>query len=91
MVSVRLARHSRALVDGFHRHLLSLPEVMACYHVAGADDFLAHVGVRDSEHLRSFTLSAFTEREEVAHIETRLIFEFRRKVDLPPGAPGESE
>jgi DNA-binding Lrp family transcriptional regulator len=91
MVSVRLARHSRALVDGFHRHLLSLPEVMACYHVAGADDFLAHVGVRDSEHLRSFTLSAFTEREEVAHIETRLIFEFRRNVDLPPGAPGEAE
>ncbi|MBC6941859.1 MAG: Lrp/AsnC family transcriptional regulator [Xanthomonadales bacterium] len=87
MVSVRLARHSRALVDGFHQHLLSLPEVLACYHVAGADDFLVHVGVRDSEHLRSFTLAAFTEREEVAHIETRLIFEFRRNVELPAQAP----
>ncbi|MCC6595095.1 MAG: Lrp/AsnC family transcriptional regulator [Rhodanobacteraceae bacterium] len=87
MVSVRLARHSRALVDGFHQHLLSLPEVLACYHVAGADDFLVHVGVRDSEHLRSFTLAAFTEREDVAHIETRLIFEFRRNVELPAQAP----
>ena len=83
MISVRLARHSRALVDGFHQHLLGLPEVLACYHVAGADDFLAHVGVRDSEHLRQFTLSALTEREEVAHIETRLIFEFQRNVELP--------
>ena len=35
MISVRLARHSRALVDGFHQHLLGLPEVLACYHVAG--------------------------------------------------------
>ncbi len=84
MVAVRLARHSRALVDGFHRHVLTQPEVLACYHVAGADDFLVHVGVRDSEHLRNFTLTAFTEREEVAHIETRLIFEFQRNVELPP-------
>lgn len=86
MVSVRLARHSRALVDGFHRHVLTQPEVLACYHVAGADDFLVHVGVRDSEHLRNFTLTAFTEREEVAHIETRLIFEYQRNVELPPQA-----
>ncbi|WP_297831727.1 Lrp/AsnC family transcriptional regulator [Thermomonas sp.] len=84
MVAVRLARHSRALVDGFHRHVLTQPEVLACYHVAGADDFLVHVGVRDSEHLHNFTLTAFTEREEVAHIETRLIFEFQRNVELPP-------
>lgn len=86
MVAVRLARHSRALVDGFHRHVLTQPEVLACYHVAGADDFLVHVGVRDSEHLRNFTLTAFTEREEVAHIETRLIFEYQRNVELPPQA-----
>ena len=83
MVSVRLARHSRQQVDGFHRHVLAQPEVLACYHVAGADDFLIHVGVRDSDHLRDFALAAFTEREEVAHIETRLIFEFRRNVELP--------
>ncbi|WP_256646908.1 Lrp/AsnC family transcriptional regulator [Thermomonas paludicola] len=92
MVSVRLAKHSRALVDGFHHHVLHLPEALACYHVAGADDFLVHVGVRDSEHLRNFTLTAFTEREEVAHIETRLIFEFRRNVELPPSpAIGQPE
>ncbi|MFC7300449.1 Lrp/AsnC family transcriptional regulator [Cognatiluteimonas weifangensis] len=89
MVSVRLAKHSRALVDCFHRHLLDLSEVLACYHVAGADDFLVHVGVRDSDHLRDFALAAFTEREEVAHIETRLIFEFQRNVELPPWPGGD--
>nr|WP_281379588.1 Lrp/AsnC family transcriptional regulator [Rehaibacterium terrae] len=83
LVAVRLARHSRELVDGFHDHLLRLPEVLAFYHLAGADDFLVHVGVRDAEHLRDFALTAFTERPEVAHIETRLIFEFRRNPELP--------
>lgn len=87
MVSVRLARHSRTLVDGFHAHLLELPEVLACYHVAGADDFLVHVGVRDSDHLRDFALEAFTERDEVAHIETRLIFRFQRSDQLPAPPP----
>ncbi|HEX5757289.1 MAG TPA: Lrp/AsnC family transcriptional regulator [Arenimonas sp.] len=89
MVSVRLARHSRELVDSFHEHVIALPEVLAFYHVAGADDFLVHVGVRDSQHLRDFALTAFTERPEVAHIETRLIFEFRRSDELPIYARAE--
>lgn len=87
MVSVRLTRHSRELVERFHEHLLALPEVLSFYHVGGADDFLVHVGVRDSDHLRDFALSAFTERPEVAHIETRLIFGFRRNPGMPAYAP----
>ena len=83
MVAVRLARHSRPQVEAFHAHLLALPEVLSLYHVAGADDFLVHVGVRDSDHLRDFAMSALTSREEVAHIETHLIFAFQRAPDLP--------
>lgn len=83
MVAVRLAKHSRALVESFHDHLMTLPEVLSFYHLAGADDFLVHVGARDSNHLRDFALSAFTERDEVAHIETHLIFQFQRNLELP--------
>lgn len=83
MVAVRLARHSREMVDAFHAHLLGLSEVLAFYHVAGADDFLVHVAVRDSHHLRGFLLASFTQREEVAHIETHLIFEYRRNPEVP--------
>lgn len=83
MVAVRLTRHSRALVDSFHAYLSARPEVIALYHLAGADDFLVHVGAKDSDHLRELTLSAFTERQEVAHIETHLIFDYRRGSALP--------
>jgi DNA-binding Lrp family transcriptional regulator len=83
MISVRLARHARGDVDAFHAYLLTLREVLSFYHVAGANDYLVHVAVRDSDHLRDFALDAFTTRSEVAHIETSLIFNFYRNADLP--------
>lgn len=83
LVAVRMTRHSRELLDSFQAHLRALPEVLAFYHVAGADDFLVHVGVRDSAHMRDFTVAAFTERPEVAHIQTHLIFDFQRNDNLP--------
>jgi hypothetical protein len=33
--------------------------------------------------LRDFELAAFTQRVEVAHIETHLIFTFQRNPELP--------
>jgi len=78
MIAVRLSRHSRATVESFRDHILSLPEIMDVYHIAGMNDFLLRVGVRDPNHLRELILSAFTSRPEVAHVETALIFEHVR-------------
>lgn len=83
LVAVRLRSHSRTDFDTFQAHLDALPEVTAYYHLGGAEDFLVHVGVRNAEHLREFALAALTERPEVAHIQTHLIFRFQRKTDLP--------
>ncbi len=91
MVAIRMTRHSRDSLEAFQAHLRQLPEVLAFYHVAGKDDFLVHVGVRDTRHLRDFELAAFTQREEVAHVETHLIFEFRRNPELPIYAGGEAD
>jgi len=75
MIAIRLERHSRVEVEAFRTHALAQPEVVQLYHVAGVNDFMAHVWVRDTEHLREFAMTAFTSRDEVAHIETGLIFE----------------
>jgi DNA-binding Lrp family transcriptional regulator len=83
MIAVRLAAHTRAQVEAFHDYALELPEVVALYHVAGANDFLVHVVARDSDHLRSLALEAFTTRPEVAHLETSLLYTARRKHRLP--------
>ena len=83
MISVRLRRHFKPDVEAFREHALGLPEVVQLYHVAGPIDFLLHVWSRDSNHLRDLAMTAFTSREEVAHIETELLFEHIRSADVP--------
>ena len=82
-VSVRLQKHSRDVVDAFRAHVVTLPEVVAVYHVAGESDFLVHVAVRDAEHLRNLTLDGFTTRTEVARLNTALIYEHAMAHVLP--------
>ena len=74
-VAVRMARHSRDLVETFRAHLLTLPEVVSVYHMGGENDFLVHVAVRDANHLRDLALDAFTTRAEVSRMETAVVYE----------------
>ena len=83
LVAIRLGQHSRPVVEAFQAHALGLDEVVQVYHVTGANDFLIHVAVRDAEHLRDLALTAFTERPEVVHIETALLFAHHRAPGLP--------
>ncbi len=76
-IAIRLEKHARTAIAAFERHLGTLPEVRGVFHVAGANDYLVHVAVRDAEHLREFALAAFSTRAEVAHMETSLIFSHR--------------
>jgi len=85
IIAVRLKQHLRDLVLEFHQHVLTLQEVCGVYHITGSDDFLVHVAVRDSDHLRDLALDAFTSRSEVDHIHTRLIFDYTPTWRLPVG------
>ena len=83
MITLRLRRHSRKLYKALRAHVVSRPEVLACFHVSGTDDFLLHVAVRDTKHLHDLNIDAFASREEVAHISTALIFEHTRTATVP--------
>lgn len=78
MMAVRLRQHSREQYEAFRQHALTLPEVVAVYHMAGENDFLVHVLARDAQHLRDLAIDRFITREEVGHIETWLVFEHLR-------------
>ncbi|MFP4312137.1 MAG: Lrp/AsnC family transcriptional regulator [Nitriliruptoraceae bacterium] len=78
MIAVHLQRHSRQAVTAFRDHALALPEVIAVTHLTGAVDFLVHVAVRDTDHLRDLAMAAFTTREEVARLETSVVYEHAR-------------
>jgi DNA-binding Lrp family transcriptional regulator len=83
MITVRLRRHARRDVIAFRAHLLALPEVLAVFHVGGSYDFVVHVAVRDSNHLRDLAMDSFTVRPEVGQMETHFIFDYTRSATLP--------
>lgn len=91
LIAVRLREHSRRAVEDFRKHVLGMREVVSVYHVAGADDFLVHVAVRDAAHLRDLALDGFTRRAEVSHMETSLLFEHVRTAAFPNYSANEAE
>lgn len=80
---VELVKHDREVVETFRREALALPEVRQVFLVSGKFDFLIHVTVRDTDHLKELALSAFTGRPEVTRIETSLIYDFHQSFVLP--------
>jgi DNA-binding Lrp family transcriptional regulator len=91
MIAIRMARHARGDIEQFSAHLKTRDEVVSFYHVSGDDDYLIHIAVRDVDCLREFILQALTEREEVDHIQTRLIFEEVRNPGFPVYVPGSED
>ena len=82
MITVQLEKHIREQTEALKTHLLDLEEVLAVFHITGKDDFLVHVAVRDTENLREFVLQ-MVDNEEIAHVETYLIYEQFRHPSLP--------
>ncbi len=78
MVAVRMQSGARNRLAAFAQRLAARTEVLDLYFVAGADDFLVHVAVEDSDALREFVLEQLSAFTEVALTETSLIFEHVR-------------
>ena len=83
LISVRLRQHAQINFDQLLEEMLAIKEVINVYLLAGAQDLMVHVAVRDVAHLREVVVDTFTSREDVEHIETSLIFEFKRSTALP--------
>lgn len=83
ILQVQLRRHVREVLEAFRAHALSLREVIAVTHLTGPIDFAVHVAVRDPDHLRDLAMESFTTRDEVARIETSIVYEHLRARSWP--------
>ncbi|WP_293699696.1 Lrp/AsnC family transcriptional regulator [uncultured Agrococcus sp.] len=78
LVFVRIHPRARAGMEQFANGLRARPEVAQLYFLGGSEDFLIHLWVRDSNHVRDFVLDALSANPAVAHTDTKLIFEHHR-------------
>lgn len=80
---IELSKHKRGAVDAFMDDLVDVPEVRSAWLVSGRYDVVVHVVVRDTRHLKDLALDRLTNRPGVTRIETSLIFDARRRHELP--------
>jgi DNA-binding Lrp family transcriptional regulator len=87
LVHMELARHQRDAVDTFVARLNQIPEVRQVFLLAGRFDLLAHVAIRDMEHLKNLAYDHFTSDQGVVRIETSVVFQSwaqRHRLPLDP-------
>ncbi|MER6943538.1 Lrp/AsnC family transcriptional regulator [Nonomuraea sp. NPDC000554] len=84
LFALRVKPHTRQIVDPLRALVLSLPETITLFHVAGTEDFLVHVAVADADHLHRLALEKFLIRREIVHLQTTLIFKTEHQpIQLP--------
>ncbi|MGF3055529.1 Lrp/AsnC family transcriptional regulator [Microbacterium sp. YY-01] len=77
VIRVRLGSHNKTAVNALFDSLTQTRGVLQVFHIAGADDFLVHVAVRDAASLRDIVLERITVHDVVRATETQLVFERR--------------
>ncbi|MFI6811597.1 Lrp/AsnC family transcriptional regulator [Nonomuraea sp. NPDC050328] len=87
LLALRVRPHTTQLVEPLRAFVFGLPETITMFHVAGAEDFLVHVAVRDADHLRRLTLEHFLVRPEIVHLQTTLIFKTEHQPIQRPATP----
>jgi DNA-binding Lrp family transcriptional regulator len=75
LISVRIRPGARHLMEQISDELRTEPEVAQLFFLGGSEDFLIHVRVRDSAHVRQFVLKNLSANPAVALTETNLVFE----------------
>lgn len=84
LVAVTVRPPTRANIEGFRDWASSLTEVIGVFVVSGGSDFLLHVAVPDTDGLYAFVIDRLTGRQEVADVNTSIIYEHLRRIDLEP-------
>ncbi|MFT7463692.1 MAG: DNA-binding Lrp family transcriptional regulator [Pseudohongiellaceae bacterium] len=75
VISLQLGGHGLGTIHRISKELSELPEVRQLFSLGGSQDLLVHVAVRDPQHLRELVMDRIASHEDVAHMETALLFD----------------
>jgi DNA-binding Lrp family transcriptional regulator len=79
LIAVRVRPPSRENIEAFRDWVATLPELVGVFVVSGAQHFLLHVAVGDTDGLYAFVIDRLTERPEVADVNTSVVYEHIRR------------
>ena len=73
IVSLSLARHRIKSLDQVNREILNFPEVLECYHIAGEEDYLLKVVVKDVREYEEFILKKLAQIPAIGKIKSHVV------------------
>lgn len=79
LISVTLRAGARAHLSDFMQQMRERPEVIQVFFLGGAEDFIVHLAVKDSDSVREFVLENLSNNATVASTRTNLVFEHFHK------------
>ncbi|MEO1258511.1 MAG: Lrp/AsnC family transcriptional regulator [Bacteroidota bacterium] len=72
-VNVSLKEHNTVFLEKFVESVISLPEVMECYHVAGLFDYLLKVIVKDMEAYQHFVSKKLAGLDNIGKVQSSFV------------------
>jgi Lrp/AsnC family leucine-responsive transcriptional regulator len=82
--SVSLREHAYENLQAFVKQVNSFPEVMECFHVTGAYDYLLKVLVADIEAYQDFVINGLSTAGNIAHVQSSFVMgEVKHATALP--------
>jgi len=73
MDSVSLAIHEMDSLDRFEKPVNEIDEVLECYHIAGDEDFIMKVVIKDINEYRDFVVNKITNIAGINRIKTTFV------------------
>ncbi|MBC7398835.1 MAG: Lrp/AsnC family transcriptional regulator [Mucilaginibacter sp.] len=67
---VQLKEHSQETLLGFNNEVIKLPEVMECYHMTGAFDFLLRIAIADMDEYYALLQSKLSKLPDVGVMQS---------------------
>src|SRR4051794_12516686 len=84
LIAIRIRPPSRENLEAFRDWASGLPEILGVFVVSGAEDFLLHLAVPDTDALYAFVIDRLAERKVVADVRTSVVYEHIRRPVLEP-------
>lgn len=67
---IKLSKHIQENISSLEKEIALLDEVVECYHLSGAFDYILKVYVRDMDHFREFMVSKLTAIQHIGNSQT---------------------
>lgn len=83
-VQVGLHSHHVKQMSAFEAYLLTIPEVLECYHLTGEYDFLLKVVLKDRADLERFIVERLSSSEGIARINTSMVISETKATTVLP-------